>query len=145
MAPSKQLAKRFNPNKEHGTVHGDPRFAFQQNGYLYNGSQQAVDEAGNLIPMEAGAPIPDAADSVPKIKRPNQRQIDPEDETEDEKPLDLRAWRDGKLPGVLWPLLVSAVKSQLGKAPSSKLEALSMINEKWPPPDTEPENETTEA
>lgn len=144
MAPSTKLAKRFNPNKDYGTVHGDPRFAFQQNGVFYNGGYQAVDDDGKPIPMEAGAPVPDTLDSVPPLKKPT-RQIDPEDETEDEKPLDLRAWRAGKLPGTLWHQVIAAVKAQLGKTPSSKVDAAAMIDAKWPPPDPEPENETAEA
>jgi hypothetical protein len=139
MAPSPKLAKRFNPNKEHGTVHGDPRFAFNQNGIMYNGAGHAVDDDGKKIPMEAGPLLPQVQAS-PKAQQPKQRDIDDDDVTEDEKPLDLVAWRDGKLQGTLWPLVVAAVKAQIGKAPSSKVEALEMINTKLgPPPDAEPE------
>ena len=145
MAPSK-LAPRFNPNKPHGTVHGDPRLAYDQNGIFYNGQAQAVDVEGKRIPMEEGPPIVEnAARKGQAIQGPKPRDIDPEDETEDEKPLNLVAWRDGKLPGTLWPLVVANVKAQLGRAPSSKVEAFEMINNKWPPEDQEPENQTEAA
>lgn len=144
MAQQVKLAKRFNPRKPYGECHGDPMFAYEQNGVVYNASFHAVNATGKPIPMEEGPAI-EAEPEVPQLNKPKQRDIDPDDETEDEKPIDLVAWRDNKLPGILWPLLVAAVKAQLGRAPSSKIEALEMINKKWPPPDVEPEASAPEA
>ena len=143
-----KLVKRFNPNKPHATCHGDPRFAYEQNGIVYNGQFQAVTTEGKLLAMEEGPPpAPEPQFPPTKANKPQQRQIDPEDETEDEKALDLLAWRDGKLPGILWPKIVAEVKAQLGRSPSSKIEALEMINKKFPPvpADAEPEESVVEA
>ena len=142
------LAPHFNPNKPFGECHGDPNFAYEQNGHVYNGQFQAVDSAtGKRIVMQQGAPIRPIVPTKKSPEGPKARDIDPEDETEDEKPLDLIAWRDGKLPGTLWPLLVAAIKAQCGRAPSSKVEAMEMINAKWPhePQDQEADNEASEA
>lgn len=150
MAPNVKLAKRFNPNKPFGECYGDPRFAYEQNGVVYNASLQAVTTDGKPLAMEEGPPIEregKKGKSAAAALQVKQREIDAEDETEDEKPIDLIAWRDGRLPGILWPLLVAEIKKQLGRAPSSKVEALEMINNKWPAQeeDQEPDNDSEAA
>jgi hypothetical protein len=81
--------KPFNPKREFGTIMGDTRFHFEQDGQLYNALKQPVDVNGALMP------IPPMAEPATK-KEPAPPSPPPEDPsadmTDDDRPFDLLAW-----------------------------------------------------
>lgn len=89
--------KPFNPKKPFGTVFGDGRFAFDQDGQLYNAQKQPVDADGKpmaLPPDHKPTPVePDIPTTVTVSMPPAD---DPEDDVpEDEKPFNILAWAQG--------------------------------------------------
>lgn len=113
--------KPFNPNRPYGQVIGDGRFAFEQDGQIYNAQREPVDSEGRLMPLAEDGAI--AADiqttktivnpaatgtqpaSQPAVEsQPNQTDeldvkdaappID-DDTPDDEKPFDILAWAQG--------------------------------------------------
>jgi hypothetical protein len=105
--------KPFNPNRPFGTCMGDGRFAFEQDGQIYNALKQPVDGEGNLMPLEDGAPAaaatvtdtqppatqppaPTETDSIPEEpEAPDGSKPIDEDTPDDEKPFDILAWAQG--------------------------------------------------
>lgn len=86
--------KPFNPNRPFGTCQGDTRFAFEQDGQVYNALKEPVDESGNLMPLDpalaAPAPEPEAPKAPAKPENPE------DDIPEDEKPFNILAWAQGE-------------------------------------------------
>ena len=111
--------KPFHPNRPYGQVIGDGRFAFEQDGQIYNALKQPVDSEGNVMPLEDGAAAAEIPTTVtivgpsattatktqPAVEsQPNQTDeldvkdaappID-DDTPDDEKPFDILAWAQG--------------------------------------------------
>lgn len=80
-------AKPFNHNRPFGTIIGDSRFAFDQDGQLYDSQKRPVDEHGKPMTLAAkpAAPVEAPAPAAPPVIGED------DDRTEDEK-LDLLAW-----------------------------------------------------
>lgn len=86
-------AKPFNPKLPFGEIFGDNRFAYEQNGQLYNAVKAPVDQNGNRMELE---PAPVKAEPAPAAVTAAPPE-DPEDDIpEDEKPFDLLAWATGE-------------------------------------------------
>lgn len=84
--------KPFSPKKPFGEIFGDNRFAFEQDGQLYNALKEPVDQDGNRMSLDpaakAAAPEPEqAAAAAPE---------DPDDDIPaDERGFDLLGWARG--------------------------------------------------
>jgi hypothetical protein len=104
--------KRFNHKAPFGEIYGDPRFAFEQDGQLYNGQKMPVDGNGNAMPvppLEAAAERKAApvADARPALSAADAD----EDVPADEKELDIVAWARGDeaLKATPWQAVRAAV------------------------------------
>ena len=120
------LAKRFNPHKPHGTVTGDGRYAFEQDGQVYNAAYNAVNMDGTEIPMEP-APVVDPVKARP-VDAP--RDVDPADITEEDKnELDLVAWAEDKIKAP-WGTVTATIQRLHDVVVSNKEEAKALIKQK---------------
>lgn len=112
--------KPFNPKRPFGTVTGDSRYAFDQDGQLFNAQYQPVDLEGNLMPLPPGTESKAPEREIPVTKtEPVGARFEPaaessdDDIPEDEKPFDLVAWAKGAehLKATPWP----TVKAQAAR------------------------------
>lgn len=86
--------KPFNHARDVGTVHGDGRFAFEQDGQLYNAQKQPVDQNGQVMPLQPRAAAPEPT-SDPEPTAPPPADNPDDDIPADEKPFDILAWAQG--------------------------------------------------
>ena len=82
--------KPSTPHKPHGTVVGDPRFAFEQDGQLYSAQHEPVDADGKVI--ELAAAVVEAAAPAPAAPAP---AANPDDDIPADEKVDLKAWATG--------------------------------------------------
>lgn len=84
--------KPFNPKKPFGEIFGDNRFAFEQDGQLYNALHDPVDQDGNRMALD-----PSAKAAAPESKpAPAAATDDPDDDIPaDELAFDLFGWAKG--------------------------------------------------
>jgi len=112
-------AKAFNPNRPFGTVTGDSRFAFDQDGQLYDNQKRPVDSNGILMELAAkpAAPVEEPPPVAPVAAG------DDDDRTEDEK-LDLLAWAKDD------PALAATPWQSVRAAAADVLEDISELKSK---------------
>lgn len=85
------FAKPFNRHRPYGTVTGDSRYAFEQEGQLYDNQERPVDIDGKLMEL-----APAAAKAAPEQPAPAApSNIEEDDDTLEEEKVDLRAWAMG--------------------------------------------------
>ena len=126
------MVKPFNKSLTHATVHGDGRFAFQQNGILYTHDGTPVDVDGNPLPLDkeesAEQALGDPAAKQPRgRKKPNTQDLDPEAaQPDEEEEIDLAGWRDGTVP-YPWPTVVAAIQRKHDVVVNTKAEAMEVL------------------
>ena len=85
--------KPFNHKKPFGTVSGDDRFHFEQDGQVYDVQKRPINHlTGELLPLEAGAEtLADSVDAAAPVA-PATPENPEDDIPDDEKPFNLLAW-----------------------------------------------------
>jgi hypothetical protein len=109
-------AKPFAPNKPFGTVMGDPRFGYEQDGQLYDGGRRPVDGSGQAMELE-----PQSKTEIVTAEEPVEKM--PE--------IDLRAWADGRITAP-WVAVTSLIQKKFDVTVANKKEALDVVNENLP-------------
>lgn len=108
--------KPFDHKAHAPEVHGDGRFAFEQNGQLYNAMKQPVDSDGKLMPLP---PRRGEDDPPVSTSQPTPTDTDPdEDEVDDDRPFNILAWAQGDetLKSTPWPKVKAEALTLLGDA-----------------------------
>lgn len=103
--------KPFNEKHAFGEIFGDNRFAFEQDGQLYNALKEPVDQDGKRMDLPPKAAEPE----LHATKTEPIRAEDPDDDIPaDEKAIDLLAWARGapELQSLPW-ITVKAQAAQL--------------------------------
>lgn len=106
-----QYGKPFNHNRPFGEVHGDGRYAFDQDGQLYNVLKQPVDGDGKLMPL----PPRNDAEIPVTTSEPITAESPEDDIPADEKPIDLLAWANGDpvLKATPWHQVCAQIAAQI--------------------------------
>lgn len=85
--------KPFNPKRPFGTVQGDERFHYEQDGQVYNVNREPVDMDGKVMPLDPSAKAAPVVEAKPAPVVPVDDPAD--DIPADEQAFNLIAWAQG--------------------------------------------------